>query len=193
MSIIIFTDGSCTNNGQYNAKGGYGIHFPNNEFKDISQEFLIQPITNQRTELYGILQAIKIVVENNKYKNIKIYTDSIYSIKCLTKWINQWSKDNWMTKNKKPVKNLDIILPIQELMNKYNISFNHIRSHTGKKDFFSICNEKADKLAKSCYTKPVNKTSGGEIKLDLFGDKEYIIETPNKTSGNEIKIDLNIF
>ena len=31
--LMIFTDGSCLNNGKPNAAAGYGIHFPNKEFQ----------------------------------------------------------------------------------------------------------------------------------------------------------------
>ena len=32
-SILVFTDGACTNNGKKSAKAGIGVHFPNKEFE----------------------------------------------------------------------------------------------------------------------------------------------------------------
>jgi ribonuclease HI len=82
---------------------------------------------------------------------LDIYTDSEYSIKSLTEWIKNWKKNNWKNAANKEVANQDIIKKIDEYMERYKgkIFFHHVRSHTGKQDFNSLCNEKADKLATS--------------------------------------------
>lgn len=150
-NIIIFTDGSCKNNGQLNAKAGYGIYFPNNELENISETFTLTPITNQRAELYAIYQAIKLTLEKYQCNNITLYTDSLYSINCLTIWIKKWMTNNWKTYSGKPVKNSDIILMISLYLNdikyKDKIHFIHVKSHTNNTDFKSIGNINADKLA----------------------------------------------
>ena len=145
--IIIFTDGSYIKNGNL---CGYGIHFPNEEFKDISKAFTKEPKTNQRAELYAIYKAIKIVSKYDNTLDIKIYTDSEYSIKSLTIWIKNWKKNNWINSSGKQVLNLDIIQKIDKLINIHNgkIKFQHVRAHTGKSDFESIHNDITDKLAK---------------------------------------------
>ena len=145
--IIIFTDGSYIKNGNL---CGYGIHFPNTEFKDIGKPFTKNPRTNQRAELYAIYKAIKIVSKHNINLDIKIYTDSEYSIKSLTIWIKNWKKNNWIASTGKPVLNLDIIQKIDKLMNNHigKIKFQHVRAHTGKTDYESIHNDITDKLAK---------------------------------------------
>ena len=95
MNIIVFTDGACTCNGKTQAtRGGYGIYFPNKEMQDISREFTHKPITNQRAELYAIYKTLKIT-KNLSYKSLTIYTDSEYSINCITKWLSGWKKKNW--------------------------------------------------------------------------------------------------
>ena len=83
------------------------------------------------------------------FDKLDIYTDSEYSIKSLTVWINNWKKNDWKSANKKPVANQDIIKKIDEYLQKYKgkIFLHHIRSHTGKKDYLSLGNEMADKLA----------------------------------------------
>jgi ribonuclease HI len=145
--IIIFTDGSHI---KPKDLCGYGIHFPNNEFNDISKPFTKKPLTNQRAELYAIYKAIKIVTKYDKNLDIKIFTDSEYSIKSLTVWIKNWKKNNWISSTGKPVLNLDIIQKIEKLMEEHNgkINFQHVRAHTGKNDFESIHNDITDKLAK---------------------------------------------
>jgi len=88
---------------------------------------------------------------------IHIYTDSEYSINCLTKWIKVWKKNGWKTTSDKKVKNTDIIKPIHKYMNKYMIIFHHVNSHTGKNDYKSIHNGIADKLAVKASSKRLAK------------------------------------
>jgi len=148
-NVIVFTDGSCTNNGYKNAEGGYGIHFPNGELNDISKKFTKAPVTNQRTELYAIYIALKRIFNRLKFKKVTVYTDSDYSINCLTKWMYSWEKNGWVNSTKQPVKNVDIIKKIKHIISdkKDIIKFIHVRSHTGKNTFEAIHNDIADKLA----------------------------------------------
>lgn len=184
-NIIVFTDGSSLNNAGSISFGGIGIHFPNGELDDISEPFLLKPITNQRTELYAIYIAIKEITNNLNFDTITIYTDSEYSIKSLTTWINTWKNNNWKSSTGKPVKNKDIIEPINELMDKYpkKIKFKHVRSHTGKQDFESINNDKADKLA-------VNGSNRGKKIITTLINKNKKVSPSKKTvSKAEIKKD----
>lgn len=188
--ILIFTDGSCTNNGKKYAKAGYGIHFPNNEYDDVSKPFLIEPITNQRAELYAIQEALNTISdENGKIgKRVELYTDSQYSLKCLTQWIRSWEKKKWKSSKGEKVKNLDIIKPTYQIIknNPFKIFFHHVKSHTGKKDFDSVHNDIADKLAGAGLNgKEVkltnSKTSSGSIKnISNLDELEKSIDLTNK-------------
>lgn len=144
--INVFTDGSYIK-GKY---CGYGIHFPEKELNDVSKKFTHYPLSNQRAELYAIYKAIKKIKNNIKFDRIKIYTDSEYSIKSLTIWIKKWKKNGWKTANNKDVLNTDIIKKIDNYLETLDgkIEFIHVRSHTNKKDYFSLHNDIADKLAK---------------------------------------------
>ena len=104
--------------------------------------------TNQRAELYAILKSLKII-NINDYNSIIIYTDSQYSINCITKWIKNWLKNNWKDKHNKPVKNRDLIEPIYNIYKtNNNIKFTHILAHTNLQDCHSLGNNKADMLAR---------------------------------------------
>lgn len=143
MQINIFTDGSCTNNGSEKAKAGIGVYFPENEYENISEPFTNNP-TNQRAELYAILKALTII-DIKKYEKINIYTDSMYSINSLTKWITKWIKTNF-----KNIKNTDIIIPIYDILKTTNkINFIHVRSHMKNDNIISVRNNIVDKLAKN--------------------------------------------
>jgi ribonuclease HI len=146
--IIIFTDGSFVKKTNY---CGYGVLFPNGEYKNMSKKFTHQPLTNQRSELYAIYKGIKAVNKKDNNLNIMIYTDSEYSIKSLTIWIKGWKKNNWKSSTGKDVMNQDIIRKLDDLINSHlgKIEFKHVRAHTGKKDFESINNDIVDGLAKN--------------------------------------------
>ena len=146
----VFTDGSCIRRKKILC--GYGIHFPNKEIPDISRTFTREPLTNQRAELFAIYVALILISKKiilDKRDKIIIYSDSEYSIKCLTVWIHDWIKKSWILSTGKVVKNQDILKPIHEIMNKFKcgIEFVHVRSHTNKKDYESIGNKIADELA----------------------------------------------
>lgn len=149
-NIIVFTDGSCVRKKNVVISCGYGIYFPNKEIENISKKFTYGEPTNQRAELYAIYKAIKEVTKNFEFKKLDIYTDSEYSIKSLTIWINNWKKNNWKSSQNKDVANQDIIKKIDIYLQQYQnkINFHHIYSHTGKQDFYSKCNEEADKLSR---------------------------------------------
>lgn len=145
-SIDIYTDGACINNGKKNAKAGIGIYISENQ--KISERITGHQ-TNQRAELFAILKTLQII-KIEDYNSINIYTDSQYSINCITKWIYGWLKNNWLDSKKKSVKNKDIIEKIYNIKKKHNnISFHHVYSHTNKNDIHSIGNSQADKLARN--------------------------------------------
>lgn len=147
MNISIYTDGS------YKKKGktilcGYGIYFPNKEYKNISRKFSHEPITNNRAELYAILKSIIIANIINKTKrvnSISIYSDSEYSVKTINIWFKKW-----LLEGRTDYLNKDIIDEIMEnkRLSPFVINIIHVNSHTGKQDVHSINNDHADKLAK---------------------------------------------
>lgn len=152
--LYIYTDGSCPGNGKKGCRGGIGVHFSNSQHTDISDCCHDNP-TNQKMELLAIQRALEIVLPYQKeYKTIQLFTDSQYSIDCVTKYISNWLKNNWKNSKHETVKNKEIIQSIYELKTKFNNLFlNHINSHTGKQDKHSLGNEHADRLAFSAAFK----------------------------------------
>ena len=101
-TTIIYTDGACKNNGckgekRKRIRAGIGIHFSEKNkirLEDISTRIYDQHITNNIAELKAIKKAIEVCIENKIDNLIVIYTDSDYSLKCLTTWYDQWEKQN---------------------------------------------------------------------------------------------------
>jgi ribonuclease HI len=143
-TIIIYTDGSCVN-----SVGGYGfivINNNNNELIPVSGKVPRHPCTNQIAELYAIYKSLSYAI--NIYTNdicrdgIVLWTDSKYSIGCLSNWHYNWSRNGWQTSKKEPVKNADIIKKILDLTVGIKIKYKHVKAHNGHK-----YNEWADRLA----------------------------------------------
>ena len=74
-NINVYTDGSCVTKNNVSISG-YGIFFPEQEFKNISKKIKKGKQTNQRAELHAIFVAIRICRKYN-VKKITIYSDSI--------------------------------------------------------------------------------------------------------------------
>lgn len=133
--IAIFTDGSSCGNGKSTARAGVGIYIPLLEKKISSSlteslrksNIINTKNTNQRAELAAIIEALRLT--KNETNGIDIYTDSMYSINCVTKWYKSWIKNNWIGSTGKPVLNQDIIRPIIESLKNKDISFHHVKAH----------------------------------------------------------------
>jgi ribonuclease HI len=147
----VFTDGACSNNGKPGAKAGFGVWFP--EHQDWSVAKLVPlglPQTNQRAELSAIQEAV-LILEREGYmdEDIVIYTDSSYSIDCLTKWLPGFLARGWKTSEGTDVKNRDLIENISNKLSKFKgYRFHHVRAHTGGGDDLSIQNDIVDRMAR---------------------------------------------
>ena len=145
--INIYTDGSCINNGKKNAKGGVGVFFNHTDARNVSMKLNVARPTNQLAELTAISMALDIIQSELGKKSIYIYTDSLYSIKCIKNFSPAWERSKWKKKDGSEIKNLEVIQKIYRIDKVYKINFVHIRAHTNKQDVHSIGNRFADELA----------------------------------------------
>ena len=90
-------------------------------------------------ELLAPIMALKKI---KKGSEIIIYTDSTYLKNGITIWIENWKKNNWKNAKKKPVKNKDLWIKLNNLNEKNTIVWRWVKAHAGNK-----LNELADKLA----------------------------------------------
>jgi ribonuclease HI len=154
----VFTDGSCSHNGKKDAKAGFAVWFP--EHKELSMKEKLpstEPQTNQRAELRAIHKAIHILDQGGFHdEDILIYTDSDYSINCLTKWIPGWVSRGWKTAEGKDVLHQDLIREASALLSKFRSHrFHHVRAHTGNTDDISKNNDIVDRMARSTIDESV--------------------------------------
>ena len=84
------------------------------KINDISEKLICEKPTNNKAELTAILRALELCSKNKIYEQIIIYTDSDYSIKCITVWYPQWVEQ----KKLKNRKNIDILHKINQYYNE---------------------------------------------------------------------------
>lgn len=133
----VYTDGSCLGNP---GPGGYAAYiiFNNGEQKKVVSGAL-KDTTNNQMELKAVIEALKVLPANSE---IELYSDSAYVLNGLSKWLNSWKNNNWLTAAKKEVANKELWQELDQLAGSFKLSYQKVKGHSG--DHY---NEKADKLA----------------------------------------------
>ena len=136
MKYKIYTDGACSGNP---GPGGWGaiIFDENNKKKKISGSE--KNTTNNRMELTAPIMALKKIKTNSE---IIIYTDSTYVKNGITEWIKKWEKNGWKNANKKPVKNIDLWVELENLCKNNKVVWKWVKGHSDNE-----YNNLADELA----------------------------------------------
>ncbi len=139
--VAIFTDGACSGNpgpGGWGAVLRYGRHE-----KELSGGET--DTTNNRMELMAAIRALE---ELKHPCTICLTTDSQYVRKGITEWLAVWKRKNWITANKKPVKNVDLWQRLERVAEAHDIEWRWVKGHSDHPD-----NERADKLAVAAIDK----------------------------------------
>lgn len=140
---IIATDGSCKDD----MAGSAWIDSDGN-----SGQIAFQG-TCARAELLAILIAL----EDNPSGNIRILSDSEYSIRAITDWGDEWKRNGWLRHNGSRPRNLDLILEIRLLIDEHEgkVRFEWVKGHNGHP-----MNEKADRLAVEARIRRITRRPG---------------------------------
>ena len=136
MIINVYTDGACSGNP---GKGGWGVVILDND-KEILLNGGDQQTTNNKMELTAAIKALEYFEVKQK---LIINTDSKYVKDGIESWIKNWKKNGWKTSAKKEVKNKDLWIRLDDLINKHNVVWKWVKGHSGLE-----FNEKADELAR---------------------------------------------
>ena len=135
MNVKIYTDGACSGNP---GPGGWAaIIISENETKKIFGGEKLT--TNNRMELMAPIMALKKIKSKS---NITIFTDSTYVKNGITEWIKKWEKNGWKSSNKKPVKNKDLWIKLNNLCQKNKVIWKWVKGHSNNE-----YNNLADELA----------------------------------------------
>ncbi len=148
--IVAFTDGSCIKRGG-SQKVGWATVFPFHQSFDRKGKLRGRLETINRAEYIAFIEAIKASNEIDPDQSVPliVFSDSELLVKTVNLWMRSWKQAGWIKHDKKPVKNLDLLLDIDQLMHKKRkIHIFHVRAHQKTESFYSKWNNLADRLAK---------------------------------------------
>ena len=134
-AIDIYTDGACKGNP---GPGGWGAYLISgaHEKEIFGGE---AETTNNRMELTAVIEALRMLKNPSK---IRLFIDSQYVKNGINLWISNWKRTGCKTSNKKPVKNVDLWMVLDELVPRHEIEWIWVKGHAG-----NLGNERADDLA----------------------------------------------
>lgn len=151
QKVTVFTDGSSRGNP---GPGGWGaiLIFPSDSDSK-KGEWVVEmgggekKTTNNRMEMKAVIEALKHSIGKWSDKGVKpkplmVYTDSSYLIKGITQWVGSWERSGWTKRGGGTVKNEDLWKELKRLTDKVDVTWNHVRGHTGV-----VGNERADEIA----------------------------------------------
>lgn len=167
----VFTDGSCTSNGRKGAKAGFAAWFPDHpSWSSALRVPDYQDQTNNRAELSAIQLAVKTLEDRGEIDcDLVIYSDSEYSINCLTSWLPGWMNRGWKTAAGKDVLHQDLIKDITSRLSKFKSHrFVHVKAHTGGLDDLSKQNAVVDKMAQDVVNGVVPTPEVSVVVDELF-------------------------
>jgi len=140
--VILYTDGACSGNP---GPGGWAAilkHTATGKVRKLSAGEA--RTTNNRMELTAAIEGLRSLKTDLRYR-VRLVSDSEYVINGLTQWIDGWIANNWRRGKKAgapPVKNDDLWKVLHELVGKFEMSYEHVRGHSGHPE-----NEECDRLA----------------------------------------------
>lgn len=138
--ITIYCDGACSGNP---GAGGWGciVEYDGQQHEYSGSQ---KHTTNNQMELQALIEGLKQAPPEGE---LKIVTDSEYVAKGVTQWMKGWIKNGWKTAAKKPVKNQEFWMEINQLLQGRKYSFEWVRGHSGHPE-----NERCDDLARDAIT-----------------------------------------
>ncbi len=153
--VVIHTDGGCEGNpgpGGWAAVLRYG-----QQTREVSGGEIAT--TNNRMELTAAIRALQALREPCQ---VQLFTDSQYLRKGITEWIAAWRARGWKTKEKQPVKNVDLWQQLDAAVAKHRVEWKWVKGHAGHQD-----NERCDALAGAEMAKLRKTHSRAELKAAL--------------------------
>ena len=134
-NVEIYTDGACRGNP---GPGGWGALL---RYGGVERELYggEPDTTNNRMELQAAIQGLKALTRPCR---VDLTTDSEYVRNGITRWLEGWKQKGWKTAAKKPVKNADLWLALDEENQRHEVSWHWVKGHSGHEE-----NERADQLA----------------------------------------------
>jgi len=134
-TVEIYTDGACRGNP---GPGGWGaLLIAGKHRKNLYGGE--HETTNNRMELTAAIEALNAL---HGTRRVILHTDSKYVKEGIESWLPNWKARGWKTANRKPVKNQDLWLALDEAVGRHQLAWKWVKGHAGDPG-----NEAADALA----------------------------------------------
>jgi ribonuclease HI len=133
--VEIYADGACKGNP---GPGGWGVLLRAGGRERELHGGEAQT-TNNRMELTAVIEGLRALKGPSQ---VRVYTDSQYVQKGISEWIHAWKRRGWRTADKKPVKNVDLWMSLDEAARAHKVEWHWVKGHAGHPE-----NERADALA----------------------------------------------
>ena len=105
--------------------------------------------TNNRMELLGVINGIEALKEPC---TLDVFSDSAYVVNAfLEDWISYWLANNWQTKGKRQVQNVELWLRLLNAIKKHNVKWHKVKGHSD-----NITNNRCDEIARNEISKIKN-------------------------------------
>ncbi|MBF0450915.1 MAG: ribonuclease HI [Candidatus Magnetomorum sp.] len=101
--------------------------------------------SSNRMHILSAVQGLQLI--KKKYP-VHIYTVSGYLKDAASRWIHNWQKNNWQTKEGKPVKHKDLWITLNPLVEAYQLSW-HLVSKKHSPEEMSVVKEMARSILKN--------------------------------------------
>ena len=144
--VEIYTDGACSGNpgpGGWAALLRAGKH--ERELSGAEAD-----TTNNRMELTAALRALEAL---NRSCHVVLHTDSRYLQQGMNGWLENWKRNGWKRKDRKPVLNADLWRALDTACVRHQVEWRWVQAHAGIAD-----NERVDQLAREA----IDSLNGGQ-------------------------------
>ena len=172
--ILVYTDGSCTNNGKANARCGGGIWFGQNDPRNKAIKIPGNAQSNQIGETAAVITTLQ---DTPHFIPLEIASDSKYVIDGLTTNLQNWEDKGWIG-----VDNATFFRKAAFLLRQRSArtTFRWIKAHNG-----TLGNEESDRLAKEGAGKDAPDPLDLQIppEFDLQGAKLKAIDQSTAYKG----------
>ncbi len=156
--LFAYTDGACSGNP---GPGGWGALLVARDGAQVLKERALSGgdgrTTNNRMELMAAIAALEALERPTR---LTVVTDSAYLRDGVTRWIDGWKANGWLTAGRKPVKNEDLWRRLDAARAPHAVDWDWVKGHAGHAE-----NERADELARAGMApfkaRPPNRTHVG--------------------------------
>lgn len=137
--VLVHTDGGCDLSKDGIGAWAYVMEGPlGGSVTMVEKSGCYIGTTNNRMEMMAVIRALEDLPFGQP---IKVVSDSEYVIKGITQWVRNWVRNNWRTRDGKPVVNRDLWERLLALYQLHAVTFEHVKGHSGHPQ-----NERCDQL-----------------------------------------------